>query len=226
MEAVSVDEDDYEAMLDESICELFPTSEEQEAFTDDAVGEIYPLACFKRGETDISRIAGTHNDEDLGRRLFQAEEARLPVEAASTPRGINDTFDSSLARCSSADRPTSTQDAAPPCVEIVVGGLRQKGILADIGLALTCFSLVTVSPPPETALATMCDWAKAKELCPESCAVADEEAVERAELEEAIGMLEQMQPASEFEDDARTAKWTRAEDRQGRDRRRLDKPNC
>ena len=28
----------------------------------------------------------THiNDEDLGRRLFQAEEARLPVEAASTP---------------------------------------------------------------------------------------------------------------------------------------------
>ena len=225
MEAVSVDEDDYEAMLDDSICELFPTSEEQEAFTDDAVGEIYPLACFKRGETDISRIAGT-NDEDLGRRLFQAEEARLPVEAASTPRGINDTFDSSLARCSSADRPTSTQDAAPPCVEVVVGGLGQKGILADIGLALTCFSLVTVSPPPKTALATMCDWAKVKELCPESCAVADEEAVERAELEEAIGMLEQMQPASEVEDDARTAKWTRAEDRQGRDRRRLDKPNC
>ena len=86
----------------------------------------------------------------------------------------------------------------------------QKGILADNGLALTCFSLVTVSPPPETALATMCDWAKVKELCPESCAVADEEAVERAELEEVIGMLEQMQPASEVEDgDARTGRMRR-----------------
>ena len=85
------------------------------------------------------------------------------------------------------------------------------------GLALTCFSLVTVSPPPETALATMCDWAKVKELCPESCAVADEEAVERAELE-AIGMLEQMRPASEVEDDV----WTSAEDQQWRDGRRLE----
>ena len=99
----------------------------------------------------------------------------------------------------------------------------QKGILADNGLALTCFSLVTVSPPPETALATMCDWAKVKELCPESCAVADEEAVDRAELEEAIGMLEQMRPASEVEGDAWSAKWTGAEDRQGRNRRQLDK---
>lgn len=72
------------------------------------------------------------------------------------------------------------------------------------GLALTCFSLVTVSPPPETALATMCDWAKVKELCPESCAVADEEAVE--------------------DDDAWTARRTLAEDLQGRDRRRLTKP--
>jgi len=40
-------------------------------------------------------------------------------------------------------------------------------------------------------------------------------------------MLEQMRPASEVEDDdAWTAKWTRAEDRQGRYRRQLEKIPC